>query len=187
MTETAPTSIEIEKISYRLLIISTFLALGFFYFDLLVPLGIAGGIPYTALVALSVYSPRINFTLYVTSISSILIVLGHILSPEGGEQWMAITNRFLALSAIWVTSILLIFWKQAEEERRKIQIELDGSQEDVKILSGLLPICASCKKIRDDEGPWNQVEEYIHEHSEAQFSHGICPDCRKKLYPEFAD
>ena len=100
---------------------------------------------------------------------------------------MAITNRFLALSAIWVTSILLIFWKQAEEARREIQVELDGSQEDVKILSGLLPICASCKKIRDDEGPWNQVEEYIHEHSEAQFSHGICPDCRKRFYTDFAD
>ena len=159
----------------------------FFYFDLLVPLGIAGGIPYTALVALSVYSPRINFTHFVTSISSILIILGYILSPEGGEQWMAITNRFLALSAIWVTSILLIFWKRAEEARRKTQVELDGSQEEVKILSGLLPICASCKKIRDDEGLWNQVENYIDEHSEAQFSHGICPDCRKKLYPEYAD
>ena len=114
-------------------------------------------------------------------------MLGYFLSPEGGEQWMAITNRFLALSAIWVTSILLIFWKQAEEARRKIQVELDGSQEDVKILSGLLPICASCKKIRDDEGLWNQVEEYIHEHSEAQFSHGVCPDCRKKLYSEISD
>ena len=187
MTETNPTSIENEKISYRLLLISTFLALGFFYIDLLVPLGIAGGIPYTALVALSVYSPRINFTLFVTSISSILIILGHILSPEGGENWMAVTNRFLSLSAIWVTTILLIFWKQAEEARRKVQTELDGSQEDVKILSGLLPICASCKKIGDDEGLWNQVEQYIHEHSEAQFSHGICPECRKKLYPEFAD
>ena len=100
---------------------------------------------------------------------------------------MAITNRFLALSAIWVTSILLIFWKRAEEARRKTQVELDGSQEEVKILSGLLPICASCKKIRDDEGLWKQVEEYISVHSEAQFSHGICPDCRKKLYPKYAD
>ena len=54
----------------------------------------------------------------------------------------------------------------------------------VATLSGFLPICASCKKIRDDKGYWNQVEAYISEHSEVQFSHGLCPDCVKKLYPE---
>jgi len=54
----------------------------------------------------------------------------------------------------------------------------------VKVLSGFLPICASCKKIRDDKGYWNQIESYIRDHSEAEFSHGICPDCAVKLYPE---
>ena len=52
-------------------------------------------------------------------------------------------------------------------------------------ISGMLPICANCKKIRDDKGYWNQIEAYIGDHSEAEFSHGICPDCAKKLYPEF--
>jgi len=55
----------------------------------------------------------------------------------------------------------------------------------VKKLSGMLPICASCKKIRDDKGYWTQIEAYIRDHSEAEFSHGICPECMKKLYPEF--
>ncbi len=55
----------------------------------------------------------------------------------------------------------------------------------VKTLSGLLPICASCKKIRDDEGYWRNIEEYVRDHSEADFSHGICPQCAQKLYPEF--
>ena len=54
----------------------------------------------------------------------------------------------------------------------------------VKVLSGLLPICASCKKIRDDEGYWNQIETYIRDRSDADFSHSICPACTKKLYPE---
>jgi hypothetical protein len=49
-------------------------------------------------------------------------------------------------------------------------------------LSGLIPICASCKKIRDDKGYWNQLETFIQQHSKAEFSHGICPDCMKKLY-----
>ena len=54
----------------------------------------------------------------------------------------------------------------------------------VKLLSGLLPICAGCKKIRDDQGYWEQVEAYIQSHSEATFTHGLCPDCIRKLYPE---
>ncbi len=63
--------------------------------------------------------------------------------------------------------------------------ELKDSLSKVRLLSGLLPICASCKKIRDDKGYWNQIESYISEHSEAAFTHGICPDCVRKLYPEF--
>jgi hypothetical protein len=54
----------------------------------------------------------------------------------------------------------------------------------VRQLSGLLPICASCKKIRDDQGYWTRIEEYITDHSEADFSHGLCPECLKKLYPD---
>jgi len=53
----------------------------------------------------------------------------------------------------------------------------------VKILKGLLPICSACKNIRDDKGYWNQLEVYIREHSEAEFTHGLCPDCMRKLYP----
>ena len=65
--------------------------------------------------------------------------------------------------------------------------QLDQSKEEVKRLSGLLPICASCKKIRDDKGYWQEIESFLHSHSDTKFSHGICPDCAKKLYPEFAD
>jgi len=55
----------------------------------------------------------------------------------------------------------------------------------MKFLEGILPVCASCKKIRDDEGNWHQIESFIRERSEAEFSHGICPECARKLYPEF--
>lgn len=58
------------------------------------------------------------------------------------------------------------------------------AEEKIKLLSGFLPICASCKKIRDDAGYWHQIESYIRDHSEAEFSHGICPDCIKKLFPD---
>jgi PAS domain S-box-containing protein len=74
-----------------------------------------------------------------------------------------------------------------EEEKSNLVIELQDALAKVKQLSGFIPICASCKKIRDDEGYWSQVETYISKHSEALFSHGICPDCMRKLYPDFAD
>jgi len=74
--------------------------------------------------------------------------------------------------------------KQAEAEREKLILDLQKALENVKTLSGLLPICASCKKIRDDQGYWRQLEAYIHDHSEAEFSHGLCSDCAKKMYAE---
>jgi hypothetical protein len=75
--------------------------------------------------------------------------------------------------------------KQAEEERERLIVELQEALAKIKTLRGFIPICASCKKVRDDEGYWHQVEVYIRDHSEAEFSHGLCPDCLKKLYPEF--
>jgi hypothetical protein len=81
--------------------------------------------------------------------------------------------------------------KTEVEERRLAQIdkdtliiELQNALTRVKTLNGLLPICSSCKKIRDDKGYWNQIESYIQHHSEAEFSHSICPECAKILYPE---
>jgi PAS domain S-box-containing protein len=68
-----------------------------------------------------------------------------------------------------------------EESNNKLQVALDK----VKLLSGMLPICSSCKKIRDDKGYWNQIDEYIRDHSEVEFTHSICEECARKLYPEF--
>jgi PAS domain S-box-containing protein len=75
--------------------------------------------------------------------------------------------------------------KRIEEEREQLIKKLQAALSDVKTLSGLVPICANCKQIRDDKGFWTQVESYIQEHSQARFSHGICPDCMRKLYPNF--
>lgn len=73
--------------------------------------------------------------------------------------------------------------KTAETERERLIEELQEALGRVKNLSGLLPICASCKKIRDEEGRWHHLEVYIRDRTQADFSHGICPDCRRKLYP----
>ena len=75
--------------------------------------------------------------------------------------------------------------KQAQREREKLIEELQVALARIKVLSGFIPICSSCKKIRDDQGYWNQLEAYIQNHSEAQFSHGICPDCAAVFYPDY--
>lgn len=74
--------------------------------------------------------------------------------------------------------------KQYAEERNHLVQDLQEALSKVRLLNGLLPICSSCKKIRDDKGYWNQLESYIREHSNADFSHGLCPECAHKLYPE---
>jgi hypothetical protein len=78
--------------------------------------------------------------------------------------------------------------KRAEAAREQLIADLQDALAQVRTLTGLLPMCASCKKIRDDHGYWQAVEVYIRQHSDADFSHGLCPDCARKLYPDiFAD
>lgn len=75
---------------------------------------------------------------------------------------------------------------RVEKERGKLIQDLQEALAQVKVLSGLLPICSSCKKIRDKQGNWNAIENYIQGHSEAEFTHGLCPECMEKLYPDFS-
>lgn len=71
--------------------------------------------------------------------------------------------------------------------RVKTHIELKKAREEIYNLRSIIPICANCRKVREDNGYWDQVESYISKHSHAQFSHSICPDCIRKLYPDYAD
>ncbi|MBI5557575.1 MAG: hypothetical protein HY885_08050 [Deltaproteobacteria bacterium] len=89
-------------------------------------------------------------------------------------------------------SFAMLYWtfyrahlkrKRLEQEKGRLITDLRNALAEVKTLSGCLPICASCKQIRDDKGYWNQIESYLRSHAEVEFSHSICPDCVKKLYP----
>lgn len=111
---------------------------------------------------------------------------------EGAAQHFIVTARPLLDAKGRVAGIVESFQditarKKLEEEKERLIEALKKSLDKVKQLRGLIPICASCKKIRDDQGFWTQVESYITSHSEAQFSHGICPACVKKLYPELSE
>ncbi|MFH1941877.1 MAG: PAS domain S-box protein [bacterium] len=111
-----------------------------------------------------------------------------LLRADGSSDYVDMTLTMIQWgrsNAILVTLRDITERMQAEEEREKLIQELQEASVKIKTLRGLLPICASCKKIRDDKGYWQQLEAYIQSHSEAEFSHGICPDCVKKPYPEF--
>ncbi len=107
---------------------------------------------------------------------------------------VAETHCFLALIGLILVATgyrgLLMTRKQlleAVRQRENAIAELQQALAEIKTLSGIIPICASCKKIRDDKGYWSQVEKYVQERSQASFSHGICPDCARKLYPDYSD
>jgi PAS domain S-box-containing protein len=106
---------------------------------------------------------------------------------EGEPLWGSLTVERIEDSTGQMLFVLVMVEdiserRRAAEERERIISELKDALANVKTLRGLIPICASCKKIRDDKGYWSQVEVYVRDRSEAEFSHGICPDCSKKLY-----
>ena len=105
---------------------------------------------------------------------------------NGRTHYLIVTAKPLKDDAGNVLGVVEFFQdiserKEFENERQQLIKELQASLEQVKLLSGFLPICAYCKKVRDDSGYWSQIESYIRDHSEAEFSHGICPDCVKKF------
>jgi len=100
------------------------------------------------------------------------------------ELWMRIIIVIVVMSAGVISQRMANKITLSYEKERETTEKLEASIKEVKLLQGILPICASCKNIRDDKGYWSQVESYITDHSEAKFSHSICPDCAKKLYPE---
>jgi PAS domain S-box-containing protein len=98
----------------------------------------------------------------------------------------AISDDDGTVDFIIVTGIDITTLRQVQQEKENLILDLQAALAKVKTLKGLLPMCANCQKIRDDHGRWRHVEEYIRDHSEADFTHGICPECSKLLYPQFS-
>ncbi|WP_051283981.1 hypothetical protein [Desulforegula conservatrix] len=170
---------------FSLCFVCVFLVVLIFSMDMAIPLGVAMGVPYLVAVLIALKSPGKKLTVIITVICSLLTIGAFLYKPAVAEMWKAVFNRAIALFSIWVTAILGLQKKNIEEKQDAALRQREKALEEVRILSGLLPICSSCKKIRDDKGYWTQIEFYIKEHSEADFTHGICPECTKELYPEF--
>ena len=154
--------------------------------DLMIPLGAAMAVSYLVVILLSLWSSQKKFTIWVGFVCSAFSVAVFFYQPIGGELWKIVFNRVMALFAIWATVFIGLQRKNEEQAREKAFRDREKALKDLRILRGLLPICASCKRIRDGQGNWSQIEAYIKVHSEADFSHGICPECARRLYPEYA-
>jgi hypothetical protein len=112
------------------------------------------------------------------------------INPDGAEGFLLTTKVPLRDTDQQIVGVVgigrdITEQKNSAQEREKLITELQEAMARIKTLHGLIPICASCKKIRDDHGYWHQVEAYVAEHSDAQFSHGLCPDCFEHLYPDY--
>ena len=104
------------------------------------------------------------------------------LNPEQLDALQALARQVITQLELRRVSYSL---EQANKTQEKLIAELEEAISRINVLEGMIPICANCKNIRDDEGYWQQVEVYISQHSSADFTHGICPKCMVKLYPEF--
>ncbi len=141
-----------------------------FTVDLLTPIGVALPMLYPGIVLLGLWSPYPRFALIAAATATVFSLLDFYFSPFVGVVWIGIVNRLMAVTIIWVSAIIVMRYKRAEQA--------------TKILRGLLPICAWCKRIRDDSGYWKRLEEYMEQHTEAQFTHGVCAECLTKLDPD---
>ncbi|MFC1488737.1 response regulator [Thermodesulfobacteriota bacterium] len=108
-------------------------------------------------------------------------------SQIGMEVYFSGKKYLINSDRLQILDLLISTYEEAlqkSQQLEKLNKELMEAIETIKTLQGILPICAHCKKIRDDKGYWNQIEAYIRDHSEAEFSHGICPECTDKFYPD---
>ena len=148
------------------------LVLIIFGLDVLVPLGTEVSLLYLiplGFVAMWSSPKQSTHVLVIAAVCAVLTWVGFFLTPPHAV-WSAVANRLLAVTVIGFTVMLSVSRKRAED--------------DLTVLRGLLPICSYCKKIRDDRGSWEQIERYITDRSQADFSHGMCPDCEEKHFPD---
>jgi hypothetical protein len=137
--------------------------------DIQLPKGVAMGVPHVLVIlfSLRIGDGRVTYGFAVA------------------DPWMVLMNRLVALLAIWSSAFMGIRFKNLVAAQKSLLTEKELALKEIKILKGQLPICAHCKRIRDVQDQWLQLEEYLLDHSEARFSHGICPECLKENFPEY--
>lgn len=150
------------------------------FVDLHIPLGVACAIPYILAVLIASFLHPAWAMPIIVIVCSILTIIGIFYSPDPlvVPIWKVFTNRGLALFAMWIIAILLY-------HRNGLIARKEEALARIQLLEDLLPICAECKKIRDQRDTWHQLETYLTAHSNMTFTHGICPECEKQAMANF--
>lgn len=182
----------IFKISYPYTLVTIAYTTGFMMFFIYRSdsLDLVMGVVALQLMSLLMFVPIRFVMLFYTALYTVIITLGaRFVAGTPKIRLLAIFVLLMlpvVVGAVTAIRLAILHRKQFRllRETEKINVELQKALSDKKELSGLLPICASCKNIRNDDGYWEQIEGYIKEHSKAEFSHGICPKCMEKLYGE---
>lgn len=176
-----------EELITRPFVVTVIIAAALLALDAITPTGLAVWLLQVVLMWITSQWANRRQILVVAVLCSAFTVLAFWWSPRAGmETWIATVNLLLSVGAVSAIAHSSILQRTTEEARRKASEQAAASEVQVRILTGLLPICSSCKKIRNGRGEWEQMETYISNHSEAQFSHSFCKTCVKQLYPEFA-
>ena len=138
-------------------------------------------IPFHFLLVLPVLlATRLSGRIWGLSLATLLPTAHTAITLSQNRFVIPAVHLVLAMVLHMLTLILVVELVQRLQEKNR------EAMQRIKILTGMLPICSNCKDIRDDHGYWKRIEEYLSQHSEVEFTHGVCPDCVAKLYPEYA-
>jgi hypothetical protein len=141
-----------------------------FAIDLAVPLGIAVPMGYMAVLLIALWSNQAWMTMSLAGSGMMFTGLGYLLSAHSTGSTQALTNRGIAVALIALAACLILWTQHAQQEAR--------------MLRRFILMCASCRKIRDEHGDWRGLEQYLEQRTNLLFSHGLCPRCIEKWYPE---
>jgi hypothetical protein len=163
-------------------------------------------------VSLGLWSGIICAAFYAVAVGVIahLWMQGFVVFPNDVNSYISLPSVWASLGVTFIITTAVFFVSAAgffkglnqlvdtiDQQKKEIEEsnaelnqanrELEAAMKEIKTLHGLLPMCSNCKKIRNDQGYWQQVEEYMEHHTQAEFTHSLCPDCISKLYPEISE
>jgi hypothetical protein len=167
----------------RKVVLTVIAAFAVLVLDTVTPPGLAVWLLQVVLIWIATLWADREQLLAIAAISATFIVLGFWWSPRTGPvMWVDQCNVFISLGTVSALTLTCLRQRATEDAHRKAKQEFAEAQETVHILHGLLPICAWCKKIRNEAGSWEHCENYIHDHSHVEFTHGICQECAARVH-----